>query len=135
MTLRINETLRHAMLTALAAAVDGGSGQGMIEIRSGTRPSSLTSTVGTDLLVSFTIDDPSFGTPTAGVMTLVTSGGIPATAEDTGTATWARVLDSSFNVIFDGSVGTSGADFIVNTTSITDGEEVTLLSGTISMVA
>lgn len=54
---------------------------------------------------------------------------------DTGTATTAPTpptSNSTGNNIFDGSVGTSGTDFTINSTSITSGQTVNLTLGSIT---
>lgn len=55
------------------------------------------------------------------------------TASQSGTAAAARIKDSaSTNVITGLTVGTSGSDINLNSTSITSGQTVTLTSGTIT---
>jgi hypothetical protein len=55
------------------------------------------------------------------------------TAASTGTATWFRIVqtDGSTHVL-DGTVGTSGADLNLNTTSIVSGATVSITSFTIT---
>lgn len=72
------------------------------------------------------------GTVTNGVLTL---SGTPlsATASGDGTAAKAELRDNSDTVIVSGlTVGTSGADIILDSTSITSGQTVTINSGTIT---
>lgn len=65
--------------------------------------------------------------------TLYTGSPVQGTALASGTAGWARLTDGMKN--FDGSVGTSATDFIINTTAITIGGTVTLTGCTINQPA
>jgi hypothetical protein len=47
-------------------------------------------------------------------------------------ATWARVKDSTGAFVADGSVGTSGSDFIMGSVLIATGQTVSITSGTIT---
>ena len=74
----------------------------------------------------------STGTVTSGVLTL---SGTPlsATATATGTAALAEFRNSSGGVIVSGlTVGSSGTDIIISSTSITSGQTVTVNSGSIT---
>ena len=135
MAIRIKGTVRDSMLDVIDAAVNAGAGPGTIEIRSGTQPANADTAATGTLLAEFTLTDPAFETPASGSMDIDATPDLTTTAVATGTATWARVLDSDDNVVFDGSVGTSGTDFIITSTSITNGQTVTLTSGALSLAA
>lgn len=65
---------------------------------------------------------------TAGAITQASS------ANNTGTATWFRLLDNGgTNTLLDGSVGTATADLILNSTSIVAGGVVQVSSFVITM--
>jgi hypothetical protein len=133
MTLKIAANTKNAMLNAIAAAVDGGAGAGTIKIYSGTQPVTAdTALSGNTLLATLTTADPAFSAAAAGSITLDADPDLSALAVATGTATFARVADSDGVTVFDGTVGTSGTDFIVTSASITSGQTVTLTTGTIS---
>jgi hypothetical protein len=67
----------------------------------------------------------SSGVATANAITADTS------ADNTGTATWFRALKSDgTTVVFDGSVGTSGADLNLNSTAISAGATVSVTAFT-----
>jgi hypothetical protein len=55
-------------------------------------------------------------------------------ADADGTATFARISDSDANAVADLTVGTtgSGADLILNTTTIVSGGEVSISAGSIT---
>jgi hypothetical protein len=106
-----------------------GSGS-IIRIYQGTQPANANTAISTQtLLVSLPIVG-SFGTDANGTITIgaVTS----AQAVATGTAEFFRIFKSDgTTVIMDGSVGTSDADMILNTTAIANTQTVTISSGTI----
>ncbi len=79
----------------------------------------------TGVLATITIPD--FGAASGGVITSAASGN-SATASATGTAAKCEVRTSGGTTVWFGSVGTSGADVIINSTTITSGDTVTLSS-------
>lgn len=108
--------------------IDAGAGAGKLRIYDGTQPvdvdTAITSQV---LLAELTLSDPAFGAAgdgnpggeaTAGTITDDTS------ANATGTATWFRAVDSNGLPVVDGSAGTSSADLILDSVSITAGQTV-----------
>ena len=102
----------------------------IIRIYDGTQPANANTAITTQtLLVSLPIAG-SFGTDSNGTITIgaVTS----ASAVATGTASFFRIVKSDgTTVVMDGSVGTSSADMILNTTAIANTQTVTICSGTI----
>lgn len=102
----------------------------LINIYSGTQPANANTAISTQtLLVSLPVSGV-FGTDSNGTITLsaVTS----ASAVATGTASFFRIFKSNgTTVVMDGSVGTSSADMILNTTAIANTQTVTISSGTI----
>lgn len=90
-------------------------------------------------LATFTLDitpatvSNSVLTFTNGGSALSTSNFKTATASNTGTAALAQIKNNAGTVIIDGlTVGTSGTDIIINTTSITSGQMVNWTAGTIT---
>lgn len=135
MTVRIAVAVRNAMIDTWVDSLDGGAGAATIEIRSGTQPADADTTATGTLLATLTCADPAFDAASGGSAAIDADPDLSATASNTGTASWARVKDSDGDTIFDGSVGTSGTDFIITSTSITSGQTVTLTSGTVSIPA
>lgn len=120
MAVSYNTTVKSSRITVVKDAIDAGSSGGTLEI--------LTS--GDALLASITLADPC-GSVANGVLTLTTPRS--ATASGTGTAAKAQIKDSNSTVIVSGlTVGTSGADVIVGTTSISSGNTVNLTSASIT---
>ena len=137
MTLSFAVAVRDTWNNSINTLANAGSGAATIEVRSGTRPANAdTAPSGGALLATFTCTDPAFdGSSSAGVITLDADPDLTATAGNTGTASWARMKDSDGNTIMDGTVATSAADFIITSTSITSGQTVTLVTGTITQPA
>lgn len=102
----------------------------LINIYQGTQPANANTAIsGQTLLVSLPISG-SFGTDSNGTITLSTV--TSASAVATGTASFFRIFKSNgTTVVMDGSVGTSNADMILNTTAIANTQTVTINSGTI----
>lgn len=116
--------LRTSRMTAVRDAVDAGAGAGLIRIYSGTRPA--TGGSATTLGAELTCSDPS-GTIASGVLTFsaITA---DSSADNSITATWGRVVDSTATFVLDFNVGTSGSDLNLNTTTITSGVNVAISS-------
>ncbi|MBA3622954.1 MAG: hypothetical protein H0W48_00490 [Methylibium sp.] len=114
---------RNAAVNAVAALINAG-GAGKLRI--------FTAAFGT-LLVELTFSNPAFGVASSGTATAaaITSG----TATATGTAAVLRVVDGAGATVFDGTVGTSGADLIMATTSIVALAEVSASSLTLTLPA
>lgn len=125
MALSFTNGASNAMVDALTDLVDGGT----IEVRTGSAPGAGNAATGT-LLVTFTLPTPSFGSASAKVATL---GSVSAaTAAATGTAGYFRAKTSGGTAVFEGTVGTSGADLNLSSTSITSGGSVSITSGTLT---
>ncbi len=124
MSVVYNNDVKNARLDVVQAAIDAGSGAGKLQIAS-------SSGFSTNILATITLADPS---STVGTDTLTfASLPVSALASVTGTATQARILDSNNVVVISGlTVGTSGTNIVLNTTSIEAGQLVRIDSGTIT---
>jgi hypothetical protein len=124
---------KNAAGKAVTDAIDGGSGPGTMEIRSGTRPATPATTATGTLLATVVFGDPSFGTWSAGSSTIADPAAV--TAAGTGTASWCRVKDSNGVAIMDGDVTATGGggDVTLASTSITSGQTVDITGGTLSV--
>lgn len=133
--LDISNAARSAAADAVVDLVDGGAGAGLLRIYDGTKPAGPDTAVSTQtLLAELTMSDPAFGSASNGV---ATASAITAdsAANATGTASWFRVVTSAGTAIFDGTVGTSGADLNLNSTAIQSGAEVSVTSFTYTQPA
>lgn len=116
-----NAATKTARMTAVVTNVDGGGAAGSLVI--GTSAMATT-------LCTVTLNYSPAGTVSGSVLTL---SGFPksCTAAATGTAAAAVVNNSSGTAVITGlTVGTSGSDINLNTTSITSGQTVTINSMT-----
>lgn len=126
----LGQTLAQAVLNDL---ISGAGSDPVMEIYTGTMPSSLGNTITDTLLATFTLSS-SVGTESNGVITF--SGWINEDfAPAGGDAGWARLLNKSGAEIMYLSAGGSGsgASVIVSPLTVVSGEPVNLTSGVIRM--
>jgi hypothetical protein len=125
--LKYSNGTRDAQQQGLITYAGTGS---IIRLYDGSQPANAnTAIVSQTLLVSLTIAG-GFGTDSNGTITLgaVTSG----TAVASGTASFFRIVKSDgTTVVMDGSVGTSGSDLNLNTTTVASAQTVSITAGTI----
>jgi len=124
MSVTYTTALKATRMAAVLAAIDAGSGAGKLEIGTAGMAS---------VLATLTLADPS-GSVAGAVLTLDFDPDISDTSADaSGTAAAARIRDSDNNDVVTGlTVGTSGADIILDSVNITAGQTVTLLTGAIT---
>jgi hypothetical protein len=131
---RITNAAAIAACNAITALIGSGA---KLRIYSGTQPVNAdTGLSGNTLLAELALSATPFGsavdatdkaTATANAVTADSS------ADAAGTATWFRVVTSGGTTIWDGSVGTSGADLNLNSVSITLGANVSISGWTFTM--
>ncbi len=126
MTLGYSTALRNAQLDQITSAV-GASG--FLRIYDGSRPA--TGGTATTLLAELTLNATFAPAASSGTLTL-NSITADSSANATGTATWFRIVTSGGTFVMDGSVGTSGQDLNLSTTSIVTGATVSITSASIS---
>ncbi|MBF4041875.1 hypothetical protein ISI04_08645 [Burkholderia pseudomallei] len=127
MTMGFSTAVRNAMLDAITTQAGASA---LLSIYSGTRPATGGALSGNTLLAQLTCNATFAPASSGGVLTLNSIAS--ATAAATGTAVWARLTTSGGTFIADFSVGTSGTEIIIGTTSITSGATVSVSSATIS---
>jgi hypothetical protein len=119
---------------AEAAAISPLMNSGLIRVYSGTQPATAnTALSGNTLLATFTFAATAFTAPVAGLLTANTIAS--ATAVATGTATFARILESDGStVVMDITVGLGGgAGLNLNATAIMDGVLIPISSFTFAV--
>jgi hypothetical protein len=123
MAVNYDTPTKQARLEAVVANIDSGSGPGVLEI----------CTAGySTVLATITLADPC-ATVSGGTLTFAGFPRSDTSADASGTAALARVKDSNGTTRIDGlTVGTSGADIILGSTTITAGNEVQLTSAVIN---
>jgi hypothetical protein len=106
-----NPKLTNLGANSAADAVTALANSGFIKVYDGAQPATADTAITTQvLLATLTFGATAFGSAVAGVATAnsITS---DSAADATGTAAWFRVYKTDgTTAIFDGSVGTSGAD-------------------------
>lgn len=123
MAVTYSTAVKTARMQAVANTLDAGAGAAVLEI--GTAGMAA-------VLASFQLPEPC-GTVAGAVLTLDFDPDIAATASGTGTAAAAQIKDGAGVVQITGlTVGTSGADIILDSVSITSGQTVTLTSGALT---
>ena len=129
MTIRFNTAMRDAMVTALTNAISSYT----LSIYTGSQPAAANDAATGTKLVDIIMSN-GFNAPVNGSATLNTTTPNTGTAVATGTAGWGRIVGGAGERI-DGTVGTSGTDFTINSTSITNGATVTLTAMTVTQPA
>lgn len=116
---------------ALNAALDVCN-SGYFDIYDGTQPTNADTAVGSQVkLARLTLSATAFAAASGGskAANSITS----AAALATGTASWYRITKSDDTAVFDGSVGTSSANLVMNSTAIQVGATVAVTSFTATM--
>lgn len=120
-----------AALDAVTALVNGG-GTGNLFIRSGSMPTKTTDadtgTLGATCPMSATAFPASTSSTSNGLATATANAITSATAAASITAGYFRIKSGGSTVILQGTCGTSSADLIMNTTTITTGDTVAITS-------
>ena len=123
MAVNYNAALKSARMQAVIAAIDGGAGPGTLEICTAAYAS---------VLATIALADPSF-TEAGGVITMAGAPRSDPSADNGGTAALARIKDSNGVTVVDGlTVGVGSGDVQLNSVNISQGQSVTITSGTIS---
>ena len=122
MAVTYDAAVKTARMQAVADQIDVGTGAGKLKIRDASN----------NILATFTLTDPC-GSVSGSVLTLDFDPDITATASATGTAANAIITDSADNTKISGlTVGTSGTDIVMTSTSSTSGQTVTIQTGTLT---
>lgn len=132
--LRLVTALQTSCITPIMTAIDAGSGAGIIEIYNGTIPANANTAVTTQTkLGTLTFSDPS-GSVTSGVFTAsaITQ---DSSADATGTATWARIKDSTGATVCDIDVTSTGGGGVLqlNTVNVVAGGPILITSFTLNV--
>ncbi len=125
--LKYSNGTRHAQNEGLITYAGSGA---IINIYQGTQPANANTGITTQTLLVSCVLAGAFGTDTNGTLTLGTVNN--GTAVASGTASFFRIFKSDgTTVVMDGSVGTSGADLNLDTTTINITQTVNISGGTI----
>lgn len=126
--IKLTSAIRDDMLDLIVTAI-GTSGK--LKIYDGTKPAGPGTAVTTQTLLAELALSATAGTVSGGVLTYnaITT---DASANASGTASWFRITTSADVAVYDGTVGTSGSDLNLNTTSIVSGGPVSVTSLTLT---
>ena len=134
LTFQISNAAAQAMLTALGAQIDAGT-QAVINIYSGSQPVDVETAASGTLLAELLCNATAFSgisDTNPGARATFAAISPDSSANNSGTAGYFRILTQvGGTAVAQGSVGTSGADLNLNTTSITAGSQVSITSATI----
>lgn len=118
--------LRNAQLDAITTFAGAGA---KLRLYTGAQPA--TGGAATTLLAEFTLGSPFAPAASSATLSPTLPGGTTGAAA--GTAAWFRIVKSDGTTqVIDGTVGTSGADLILNTTTISVGVAVSVTSFSIT---
>jgi hypothetical protein len=124
MAVTYSTAVKDDRMNAVDDAINTGVGTAVLEIG--------TAGMGT-VLATINLQNPAFGSSSSGVITLQ---GVPlsdTSADAGGTAAEARIKDrDGANVITGLTVGTGSEDIVLDSTSISAGQQVTINSGTLT---
>lgn len=104
--MKISTLARNAAVDAVVDLIDGGSGAGTTEVRTGSAPTNTTDADSGTLLATATFSDPAFGNGATGVATANSITG-DSNVDATGTPAHFRCKDSNGVVIWQGTAGAS----------------------------
>ncbi len=128
MSITLSTAARNAAADAVVDLIDAGASAGTIELKSA--PSAVS---GTSEVATLTFSDPAFGAAANGT---ATASAITSDTDATGgTASDFTVFDSDSNPVFQGTVGTSGADLNLSSVGIGAGDTVSVSSFTYTQPA
>ena len=127
-----------AALNAATALVNAGSPPGTLKIRTGTAPATAETSASGTLLSTLTFSNTSFANatdPGSSGLATATANSITSdtSAANSGTAGYFRAENAAGTCVFQGTCGTTSADMILNTTTITTGDTVACTSFVITL--
>ena len=130
--LKLSTTTVNAEADAISVLLNNG----YLRVYDGSQPANANTAITSQvLLAELRFNATAAPAASGGVLTMNSITQDPS-ANNTGTATWFRALKSDGStVVFDGSVGTSGCDLNLGSTSITSGASAAVTSMTYTVNA
>lgn len=129
MALSYTTTVRNNMMDTITTAI-GSSG--LLRIYDGSVPANVGTSLGAQVLLAELALSSTFAAGASGGVLTASSITSDSNANATGTATFFRLVTSGGTAVVQGTVGTSGADLNLSTTSIASGATVSVSSFTIT---
>lgn len=133
-TVKINLALSHQILKYFTKKDTAHfSAAGAIDVYDGSAPSSADDAATGTKLISFATTTSTWNDPSASVNSCTLASSLTASGIATGTAGYARFSWTVGGVTFviQGSIGTTGTDFVISSTSIVNGNSFNLTAATI----
>lgn len=128
--LKLAAALSNAMLDTVTSQLGASA---LLRIYDGAQPAGPSVAVGAQVLLGTLTCNATFAPGASGGVLTLNAITQDSAADATGTATWFRLLTSGGTAKLDGSIGTSGADLNLNTTSIVTGGPISVSSATLSL--
>ena len=129
LNLKYSTALKNAKLDAITTAVGNA---GLLRIYDGTQPAGPGTAITSQVLLAELVCGSPFAPGASGGVLTANAITQDSSANNNGTASWFRLLTSGGTAIMDGTVGTSGCDLTIDSTSITAGQAVSCTSLTIT---
>jgi hypothetical protein len=130
MTIQLSTTARNAMGDAITTAI-GASG--LMKIYSGTPPANVAAALSGNTLLSTLTLNATFAPAASGGVVTANSITSDTNAAAGGTASFFRATTSGGTVVAQGTVGTSGTDAIIASTTIVAAQTVSCSALTLTM--
>lgn len=125
LNLNYSTAIRNARLDAITSAI-GSSGK--LRIYDGSQPTNVGTALGAQVLLADLALSATFAPGASSGVLTANSITADSAADASGTAAWGSLLNSSNVRQVDFTVGTSGTDMIIDSTSITAGQQVSCSS-------
>lgn len=129
MAVQLSTTVRNARLNSIETTIGASA---VVKIFTGSPPANCAAADSGTTLATLSLPSDYFNAASSGSMTKLGTWTV-ASASNTGTAGYFRMYDSTAATCHvQGTVGTSGADMIVNTTSVVSGQSFTINTFTLT---
>jgi len=129
MAVQLSTTVRNARLNSIETTIGTSA---VVKIFTGSPPANCAAADSGTMLATLSLPSDYFNAASSGSMTKLGTWTV-ASASNTGTAGYFRMYDSTAATCHvQGTVGTSGADMIVNTTSVVSGQSFTINTFTLT---
>jgi hypothetical protein len=129
MSVTISDDAADAMIDAVSGLLDGG---GYIEIRTGSKPATVATAASGTLLGTLNLSSDAFADAASRSAAANTITG-DSSADASGTAGYFRAYASGGVAVLDGTVGESGEDLNLDSTSIVEGGTINITSLTLNL--
>lgn len=131
MAIRISTGLQNDIANNISQTANFGGAT--FAVYTGTQPANANSAATGTKLVQYALDTLTGGAAASNGVVTISGTPVTATAIASGTAGWGRLVMGTWTI--DGTVGTTGTDFIIDSTTITNGSVYAISALTFTMPA